>query len=1345
MSDKTLQDLMKLDLSDYATAPYKLTSDTVPETKNVLLSEKLRGSTIGDQWKTPAIDTLTGLKDRIPTAAEDFAWSIGTNTVDAIHKIIPTVAIEAITNPAAFAVGAGAAKVGITAGAQLGSAVTGKFWRTALKGLGGIAGGLGTAAVAAEALEVKSTASAEYDSPLDPRYQQRMIKELEAKYANNEISDEEYQKTKEEYLKFVRGTEQILKQAAVNKNEKNEVVDLLEGREYPDGSMVDNVLSWASNKIADRAELRAWQMEKRNMNPNGIANTAGSIIGNLVPLYASSYMYRSALTAPKYKTIKGVYSATTGAEKVIKAPTTLSRAEVAEKTEKFGKAYTFAQMASQYEADNVLEYIEKTGDKDLLYYNPSTAQGAMAAAYGAVGTMTEYELGGIEPLIAGSFKKLGFKLPTAKAIVKTAGQEAAEEAVQNIEEFLSRNIDDTNNKTWGEFLTDTVKGAVWGAVMGGTIGGYTFHTNRRNLIKGIMAYGNGQINEVQATQLADTIINTAEETTDYKKDARLEKIKTLVAATYEGADIPEAEKADAIDATAALEYAMIMRWNTLNGTNIDDDPIFKGEVNELGYFRTGIPETQRANIESYLTELRDLQKQIKDTTEELKNARTAEKPDTEQIKKLSQKIDELETKVETMKSDEYRLKRIGELEAEDKRNIKAELRRRKAQLQAEQLAQQIKEKAQQDQEKEEKAAAEKANREAIREMNRAKAQQKAEAEERRKILVRHATDESLKNILRGREGWADDMIERMTSKELRDAVLKIKDVDITKLEQKPVSEIELARQKQNAPKTLTAKRYFHRKINKRFAEESGIRDAWGYSENDKAVNVVFVTNGGLADWDAIVQELQTDGYMPSIYGRTYEETSAIEEAAKDIVLNNKELTEKSDNVAAEVEYYATEGYDILLEHGYTKKQLASMSTNDIRKALIEIAPKAEEEDISHIADVDIDWQNKKRGAYIPFYRFILRANKMDASTLSHELAHDWFEQYISHAKSGKATKEFMTSWNALAKALDLDPDNQASIRQASETFARAYEGWIMNKQEWAKDTSLSDQEKDAVEKMFQRYQQHLKEIYDNLTNPYFQKTWGKVGELKPEISQWFDKVTETTDIDAQLRNGAITEDQAAQMRIESTIDKAIENSDMSTEDKKAIRNAQLLNDTKRYEVEGGNKNAIQNRLSELARNIDENNMIVNKQYDTHRDMLAVAEAADNFVRTRTDEALDIINGLAPETEGLFATDLYTALERLANETNDLALVEQLSESEIATKLAKELGQRVAGFRNFLADGRIDTVNFINTLSKKFDNALTQKGKSELTEAEKIFAEEVKAQDERANKEIDNILKEMECK
>ena len=371
---------------------------------------------------------------------------------------------------------------------------------------------------------------------------------------------------------------------------------------------------------------------------------------------------------------------------------------------------------------------------------------------------------------------------------------------------------------------------------------------------------------------------------------------------------------------------------------------------------------------------------------------------------------------------------------------------------------------------------------------------------------------------------------------------------------------------------------------------------------------------------------------------------------------------------------------------------------------------------------------------------------MDASSLAHELAHDWFEQYISYAQSGKATKEFMQMWTSVEKALQIDQNDPASIRRASEIFARAYEAWLVNKQDWDKNIGLSEPEKEKMEQLFKRYQGHLRDIYTNLINPYFQETWGKVGELKPELKAWFDKAVNITDLDTLAERGEISQAQAANEKLNRAIDTVIENT-TDSETKQSLKEFRTLNDTTRYEVEGGNKNSIQQRLSKLAREIDENNMAVKGQnYNTRRDMMQVAEAADNFVKTRRDEALAIINGEMAEVEGLYKEDLYTALERLAIENGDLALIDELKNSEVANRLAKELGQRVAGFRNFKQSTDLDVVSALKSLDIKFNKALeNKKAQKQLETAVATLGESMKEQDKLADKQLDETLKELECK
>jgi hypothetical protein len=142
-----------------------------------------------------------------------------------------------------------------------------------------------------------------------------------------------------------------------------------------------------------------------------------------------------------------------------------------------------------------------------------------------------------------------------------------------------------------------------------------------------------------------------------------------------------------------------------------------------------------------------------------------------------------------------------------------------------------------------------------------------------------------------------------------------------------------------------------------------------------------------------------------------------------------------------------------------------------------------------------------------------------------------------------------------------------------------------------------------------------------------------------------------------VERGEMTEEQATQEKVNRAIDKVIQSTD-DEETKQSLLTARTLNDTQRYEVEGGNKNSLQMRLSDLAKEIDENNFVLKgNKYSTHRDMLAVAEAADNFVKTRLEDALAIINGQMAEVEGLYKEDIYTALERLALENGDLDLID----------------------------------------------------------------------------------------
>ena len=382
----------------------------------------------------------------------------------------------------------------------------------------------------------------------------------------------------------------------------------------------------------------------------------------------------------------------------------------------------------------------------------------------------------------------------------------------------------------------------------------------------------------------------------------------------------------------------------------------------------------------------------------------------------------------------------------------------------------------------------------------------------------------------------------------------------------------------------------------------------------------------------------------------------------------------------------------------------------------------------------------QRGAYIPEYRFIQKVATMDASTLSHELAHDWMQENFRWLRSGKASPEFKEMWGGVERALGIRENELRVPKKASEEFARAYEGWILNRKDWTKGLNVDGSDRDKMVKAFESYQAELRDIYDSLQNKYFKQTWGEYAQLKPEIESWFERQLNITDVDARERRGELTPAQANQERIDNSINQLIENGD---KDIQGLKEIQTLNDTSRYEVPGGNKNSLQERLGILAKEIDENGMLVNPKYDTHRDMMKVAQDADTFVKTRQQDALDIINGIKPETDGLFASDLYTALERLAIENSDMNLFEELRTSEMANRIAKELGQRVAGFRQMKADG-VDVMSAIKSLDRQYAK-IAERNNAQIEEALELYEQAINNQDAKEMKNLDKFLSELECK
>ena len=1013
-------------------------------------------------------------------------------------------------------------------------------------------------------------------------------------------------------------------------------------------------------------------------------------------------------------------------------------------------------------------------------------------------------------IVNGKFLKAG---KTASAIAKETLDNFIQESTQglasDVTEVLKGNQDIDVLK---ENAAGYIKDGVVAGVLGGVIGGSAYKLNKNRALTNLDKINkvlHPEKNEKEVREISESVFEKTEQQMNKSFAPELvaqaeavndrgkirENIRQKVEMMYrDNEDMTEKQKAKAIETTTTLELENMLYDSIEKKIPLTAHPLLQGEVNELGWFRDGIPENRRAEINALNDEIKELKAQRTQAMES----------------KDYNKLDELETKI-----DEFRKNlpnKIRDLVVADREEIKKMLDEQRQAVEnsqtkkrlfakVKQMARSAIEKQQKEESKlaeqmatgAEKARAKREKAETAQQTKEAKIRNLAEQRQvassikrlkskmdtdkankamELKYAINQATDDSLRRILKNRD-WNEYTVNRMKRSELKRAVKELKDVSAYELVPMTTREISLEQEreevKQEKPKT--AKGFFHRKINRDFANESGILQAWGYSKYDPAVNLVFVKDDGIKDWNEIVMELQSEGYLSSEYTDTYETTDMLESEAKDIVLNNKNLTLESTK-QAEIDYTDEVGYNALKQAGLTDAEIQDMSYEQMSEKLSELYkkehPQIEEPEIN-IEEIPDDFlqskvsskgisekSDKDRGYYNPEYRFIAMTENMDASTLAHELAHDWGQEYFRWARSGKASESFMRSWGAVEKAIGITENDTYFTYDASEKFARAYEGWLLERKDWADILHIdNDEQRKAVEEMMEDYRKELVDIYDSLTNPYFTMAWGKVGELKPELKEWFERSTKFDSLDEQVRRGEITAEQASEEKLKDLVETAANNAtqNMSTEDKQATKTIENLEkleqQTKetanRFDVEGGNRNAIQARLNQiaLAKDLTANDAVL-ERYDTHRDMLAVAKAADEFVRNRQADAIKIINGEMAEQDGLFASDLYTALERVAKQTGDFELIDELRHSQVAKELAKELGQRVAGFRNYTGNGDLDIVSALKKVDKIYEKSYNETEQDNLSADLQAWAEDLQAIDSLADSNLDEFFRDMEC-
>lgn len=1422
---------------------------------------------------------------------------------------------------------------------------------------------------------------------------------------------------------------------------REEMVDVLDRRDYPVAKYAQRVIANATENTNNRALVRELYANARGIDLSKWYNEGAQIVGNMVPLMG----------------LGGVAGATGKSLGLSRAATTRLATNIM-------KGATAIQMGGDYAYETAADYLARTGDTNFENFTAKDAKGFSALAYGAIGAEIEF-MGGVEPIVAGSLSKVGLKSGLGRAGLKIAAGEASEEFLQGLTEQLTRVMDGSVNKTWGEALKESLQGAAWGAFIGGTIGTTAFYTNRANLTKNLRKMF-PQMKEKEATKLAEKMIETTADVSSQDQTLR-DSLRKKVEFMYDGVDIENRE--NTIDAITDLEYAIINMDSAERGIELADNPIFKGEVNELGWFRDGIPENRRAEIQGYVNEIRDLKAQLKelnsaetkdfvkiDTVEE--KLRLAQETALDKVSDLVRKDkDEIRQMLAEQKNNFALRRAIQNIQERARRAISATEKAEKTTQESAQKAQ-LKAKTRQEQEVRgairglrdkiggaspsqetpETAIAQDVGYQLLKDNGYSDAQiakmkpreliqavqtlarrqlgaeimfqeqldlanenarlddiypeykgetinidgkertvynsngdriaksepalrnfykwfgdSKVVDEQGKPLVVYHGTDAefdtfgnyganpqarigayfftddymnadgyaggeivmgvylSLQNPLiidAKSQHWND--IDSKYGNTTRDIALNekvrkqydgviFKDVADNFAETDDIGNVYVAfestqiksvnnrgtfsedtgniyfqkvlpnrgyvdysysvrsaqaRENNILPKTLASKKLGipASKIPDLYGTDRGEWHHTGlYANRTPHYDVggyVALKNGNIqdfVDWSLeygtkiTTQEKQfildtfkgkisqeTIDLLPKVFDfinqeidiydydltqeilpknpRKQHKTFTKDDVQKDVDWANTNIEKIVENAKQGVEtqnlFDDTGDYQISLSGVSDKRSIMGRIIETVRKKydlesgdlslglsyesdiklnpyflqdVIDARAKADEtknqtqppartiqpEEIGYTDAVKFDelgnilfqgratgTGDKKRGAYVPEYRFIYKANSMDESTLSHELAHDWFEVFYERYRSGAASKEFMTSWGALEKALGItDESTKAERAKASENFARAYEGWVLNKKDWEKNLNVDDTNRDKIIKEFEKYQGNLRDVYESVMNPYFKNTWGNVGELKPELVNWFERMTNITSLDTLVKRGEMTETEARGEVFNRALDKAIEDSN-DPETKRVYENVKTLNDTSRYEVEGGNKNAIQARLSELARAIDENNMAVKKDYNTHRDMMKVAQDADTFVKTRTDEALKIINAEIPEVEGLFKEDLYTALERLAIEESNLDLLDELRSSAVANGLAKELGQRVAGFRNFMSDGQFDVMSPLKSLDRRFEKATeNRKAKKSIEQAADLYAESVREQDATASKNLESFLNELECK
>lgn len=975
-------------------------------------------------------------------------------------------------------------------------------------------------------------------------------------------------------------------------------------------------------------------------------------------------------------------------------------------------------------------------------------------------------------LVNGKFLKAG---KTASAIAKETLDNFIQESTQglasDVTEVLKGNQDIDVLK---ENAAGYIKDGVVAGVLGGVIGGSAYKLNKNRALTNLDKINkvlHPEKNEKEVREISESVFEKTEQQMNKSFAPELvaqaeavndkgkirDNVRNKVAAMYEDADMSEKQKAKTIEATTTLELENMLYDSIERKIPLTSHPLLQGEVNELGWFREGIPEHRRAEIESLRQEYVSMRDELK--------------AENESADKNYQKIEELETKIELFKKDIA--KKLADMAVADKQMIQDMIDEQRKIVRESQARKQM---LAETKRKAEKAAQKQDKEEAILAEKMATGAEKARAKREKAETAQQTKEAKIRSL-----------------QEQRDIARTIKAVKVSLAQQKQTpaqmqkqatepqvmfqDQFDLADENarlddiypEYTGETIEVdgkERTVYNSNGDRIAKsKEALTNFWRWFGDSKVVDEqgrpLVVYHGTSSKFDTFSIDESGKNTGTAIYGQGFYFTTDKEVATKwgakrgEPIVMGVYVKLENPNMVKELEYpkdSKEKGFDGVIAKvwGGNELEIVAFEPTQIKSVDNRGTFSADTGNIYKQNKVSGAAPSTYRGAYVPEYRFIQATENMDASTLNHELAHDWGQEYFRWARSGKASESFLRSWGAVEKAIGITDKDTYFTYDASEKFARAYEGWLLQRKDWADILKIdTPDERKAVEEMMEDYRQELVDIYDSLleSSKYFKMTYGEVGELKPELVEFFERATRYDDIELRQKRGEITEEQANQEKLNHLVETAV-NGQAEQEPAGApemmedLRKAE--NDTERFETEGGNKKALQTRLDRiaLAKDLTANEEAMGR-YDSHRDMLAVAEQADEFVKNRRDDALAIINGEMAEQDGLYASDLYTALERVANATGDFDLIDELRHSKIANEMAKELGQRVAGFRNYKGSGDVDVMSTLKSVEKQLNKGYTDDMKALAREDVESFIAELKIADNTA--ELDKFFDEMECK